>query len=261
MKINFLAWGKILFLICLFVLFFYFFGLDSLKRYLKYEVVVLNSEKQLDGIPVPSVTFCARNPNTGIGFQKNYTDSEAFLNGNVLDIICKNSEPKKCIEDETFNMSTVITSVSLVFYETDQKPDRSLWTPHYTWTQTGLCYTYNSSLRLGSDFKNGIIFFGLNEHLDYIIFVHDPNVFVLNFNPDLPMTQISMENKPWQLRRMQTVQHERLNVPTKPCNTDPGYSFTGCVRNAISRMVGCRLPWDQWTSTNVRLCTTMDQFR
>ena len=152
MKIHFLAWGKILFQICLFVLFFYFFGLDSLKRYLKYEVVVLNSEKQLDGIPVPSVTFCAKNPNTGIGFQKNYTDSEALLNGNVLDIICKNSEPKKCIEDETFNMSMVITSVSLVFYETDQKPDRSLWTPHYTWTQTGLCYTYNSSLRLGSDF-------------------------------------------------------------------------------------------------------------
>ena len=261
MKIKYLAWGKILFQICLFVVFFNFFGLESLKRYWKYEVVVLNSEKRLDGLPVPAVTFCPRNPITGIGFKKNTTDSEALVNGTVLDFICKNTEVKKCIEDETFDLSMVIKSVSSKFYETDQEPDHSLWTPHYSWTQTGLCYTYNSSLKFGSDFKTGVIFFGLNKHLDYIIFVHDPNLFVLNLNPDLPMTQITMEGKLWQIRRMQTVQSERLNVPTKPCNADPDYSFTGCVRNAISRFVGCRLPWDQWTPTKVHLCSTMDQFR
>ena len=262
MRVNYLFWGKVLFQILLLTLFFCFFGLESLKRYWKYEVVELHSEKRLDGLPVPAVTFCPQNPHTELGFKKNRTDLEAVLNGALLDVYCKNkTELKICIEDETFDLNTVVRSVSSKLYETDQEVDHSLWVPHFSYTVFGLCYTYNSSLKLGSDYRTGSIYFGLNADLEYIIFVHDPNIFLLNFNPNLPMNQISYDAKHWQMRRMEVVQHEKLNVPTKPCNTDPDYSFTGCVRKTLSSYVGCRLPWDQWTPTGVPLCTTMDQFR
>ena len=77
----------------------------------------------------------------------------------------------------------------------------------------------------------------------------------------MPMTQMTYNGKDCQLRRIKNFLHEKLNVPTKPCNRDPVYSFTGCVRKAFSSCVGCRLPWDQWTPISVTLCTTMDQFR
>ena len=111
----------------LFVLFFNFFGLESLKRYWKYEVVVLDSEKRLDGLPVPAVTVCPQNPITGIGFKTNITASEALqlVNGTVLHIICENIELKKCIEDEAFNLSMVITSVSSTFHTFLQSADQA----------------------------------------------------------------------------------------------------------------------------------------
>ena len=256
-------WCRLVLQFLLFVLFFSFFGLESLKRYWKYEVVELHSEKRLGGLPVPAVTFCPMNPSTSIGYRTHKIDLEGVLNGKVLDMICKNKmgiELKKCVQEEAFDLSTAITSVSTKPYETEHDLDESLWAPHFSYTLCGLCFTYNSSLKLGVDLDTSRLFFTLNESLSYVVFFHDPNLLVLNFNPDMPMTQMTYY-KPWQIRRMKVVQHEKLNVPTKPCNTDPDYSFTGCVRKALSMSVGCRLPWDQWTSTDVPLCTTVDQFR
>ena len=39
-----------------------------------------------------------------------------------------------------------------------------------------------------------------------------------------------------------------------PCDSSAGYSFTACLRNSVSRMVGCRLPWDPWTDPAIPEC-------
>ena len=108
MRINYLFGGKVLFQIILFFLFFFvFFGLESLKKHWKYEVVELHSEKRLDGLPVPAVTICPQNQQTQAGFKINITDTKGFgeemISGNVLNFFCKNkagNKLKMCIEDQ-----------------------------------------------------------------------------------------------------------------------------------------------------------------
>ena len=39
-----------------------------------------------------------------------------------------------------------------------------------------------------------------------------------------------------------------------PCDSSADYSFTACLRNSLSRLVGCRLPWDQWTDPAIPEC-------
>ena len=39
-----------------------------------------------------------------------------------------------------------------------------------------------------------------------------------------------------------------------PCDSTAGYSFIACLRNSVSRMVGCRLPWDQWSNPAIPEC-------
>ena len=45
----------------------------------------------------------------------------------------------------------------------------------------------------------------------------------------------------------QVVREEKMNRPSQPCNTDPQYGFTACVKKTLSDRVGCVLPWDKTT--------------
>ena len=38
-----------------------------------------------------------------------------------------------------------------------------------------------------------------------------------------------------------------MNRPGQPCNTDPQYGFTACIKKTLSDKVGCVLPWDKTT--------------
>merc|ERR1712130_71783 len=55
--------------------------------------------------------------------------------------------------------------------------------------------------------------------------------------------------------------HKKLNLERQPCEEDPGYIFSYCVRESLSKMVGCRLPWDKWSKEERNVCTNREQFR
>merc|ERR1712130_36595 len=63
------------------------------------------------------------------------------------------------------------------------------------------------------------------------------------------------------IQRMRVVQHNNINVPNRPCNPDPSYSFTSCVKESLSKRIGCKLKWDSWTSSDLPICQHMDQYR
>ena len=46
-----------------------------------------------------------------------------------------------------------------------------------------------------------------------------------------------------------------MNIPPN----EQSYSFTACVKNSISRMIGCRLEWDSWSSRYIPVCATVEQ--
>ena len=61
--------------------------------------------------------------------------------------------------------------------------------------------------------------------------------------------------------RIALTEVEELDVPEDPCNTDPDYNFDACIKESLSRQVGCRTRWDQWSDKDILPCSTMEQFR
>ena len=54
--------------------------------------------------------------------------------------------------------------------------------------------------------------------------------------------------------------HKKLNLGRRPCEEDPAYNFTVCVKEKLSEKVGCRLPWDKWSRQKRSVCTSEEQF-
>ena len=55
--------------------------------------------------------------------------------------------------------------------------------------------------------------------------------------------------------------HKRLNLDRRPCEEDPAYNFTVCIKEKLSSRVGCRLPWDKWSHQDRAVCKSERQFR
>ena len=48
-----------------------------------------------------------------------------------------------------------------------------------------------------------------------------------------------------------------MNVKERPCQEDPGYSFTACLETAMSTKVGCSSPW--FSHKEFKTCSTKSQ--
>ena len=79
-----------------------------------------------------------------------------------------------------------------------------------------------------------------------MIFIHDPDYFLFSDNPlALPNNMQMLAPRPGRLYYSIVLrEHSKLNTPSSPCMEEHDYSFTTCVKEALSRTVGCRLPWD-----------------
>ena len=165
-----------------------YFGLPSLRRYLDKKVVVTSSEEDKDDRVAPAVTVCAQNPQTGHGFpkaEKKYADSESDsdsdYSGYVKDV-CGGNEKEdiaKCIEKNTFSLESTIEAAEV--YD-------KLWVPDFTSPQIGMCHTLK-----GLDiFEKPFISFAENN--TYVVFLHDPNLFLINYNPLVPITRKELQD-------------------------------------------------------------------
>ena len=54
--------------------------------------------------------------------------------------------------------------------------------------------------------------------------------------------------------------HKRLNLDRRPCEEDPSYSFTVCIKEKLSKKIGCRLPWDKLSQQERSICTSEEEF-
>ena len=82
---------------------------------------------------------------------------------------------------------------------------------------------------------------------------------------------LSLPGKRWQLHGntlnasgyshdLTLTKHKRLNLDRRPCEEDPAYNFTVCVKENLSEKVSCRLPWDKWSQQKRSVCTSEEQF-
>ena len=130
----------------------------------------------------------------------------------------------------------------------------------------GKCHKINYPGTLGSKMETNILWFELNSNLIYDITVNDPNFYLITLNPAvIPgfqlRKQITQESKQFDITFISVTQHIKLNRPGKPCNDSKEYSFSICVKESVSRTIGCRVEWDMDSDLSWPLCNSMEQIR
>ena len=83
---------------------------------------------------------------------------------------------------------------------------------------------------------------------------------MFTINPDaIPHIWLTMDDFKAQFVYIKAVYHKSMDKPEQRCESSKSYSFTTCIKNSISRMVGCRLKRDGWSSRTIPVCKGIQQ--
>ena len=56
------------------------------------------------------------------------------------------------------------------------------------------------------------------------------------------------------------MRHEKLNLPSKPCDPSPDYDFAVCIERHVASEVGCQIPWNMRTVEGMPECDNSAEF-
>ena len=243
--------------ILLFIAFKYF-GLPSWERYQDKKVVVTTSQDDRTNLPAPDVTVCPARQQTGYGFPNIKSPPK-------IEELCRGMEGvdiASCVTNATYSVTEAFPFTAQQGQLSSQEELGNIWVPEFSDTKAGLCYNLDSNFSMDPH-GNGTIAIGFQEKRTlYTVFVHDPKYFLLNYNPLMPFKFIGITVKhKLIMRKLVLIQHEKLDLPSKPCNPLPYYSFTACLKKSLSLEIGCRLPWDRFSPKTQALCEDLDQYR
>ena len=223
--------SKLFVVVVLLAVFLNYFGLNSLKRYQEKKVYVTSSQKLEEFIPAPALTICPANSFPGV------PEEEVHM-GNSFEVLCGNFDGNAsaivdCIENLAYNLTDLVKleakgNMPMLWEEAELGPVAEHWKAEFT-NGKSLCLVHRSPHHFGSDDVAHAIAVGLNPDLEYHVFIHDPDFFVLSHNPGLPLNKLFLSMKQNKLAKLTVVEHHNLDVPNKRCNPQTDYSFTGCV--------------------------------
>ena len=110
----------------------------------------------------------------------------------------------------------------------------------------GKAFTINNSFQIRSDSNKFEITF--KKGLNYTIYIHDPNYYMFVVSPDtVPKTLVKVDSYQKTMAYITAVYHVNMAREENHCEGSESYRFTACIKTSLSRMVGCRLPWDTWS--------------
>ena len=231
------VFSKWLVVLVLFVIFLHFFGIKSLERYLEKKVLVTKTNKLMGFIPAPAITICPFNPETRLVFPNNFSKEEEHkMRENTFGYLCGHlygnaSGIVDCIEELAYNLSSVVLKETRGMerdawdqFGTELKPEN--WRVE-SFDAKGLCFVYLSPRHFGNNDMLEAITLHLKPYLEYRMFIHDPNFFVMSKNPGLNMNMLIVGQNMTKMVRLTVIEHHNLDVPSKRCNRDLGYNFTG----------------------------------
>ena len=238
---NFCCLSKHLFVFILLGIFITFFAIPSFMKYKAAEVIV-NKKIVKDIKKIPAVTICPMNRITSLGW--NISNSEMKVSGleyrqDILNQSCKNYHSvKKCVDDSTYDLPEYLLNAT-------ENPlgdpkfilDKFYWIEEVSLFQNGKCIMMNTSLMNSSTWL-----FLLNQSFSYKIYLHDPHFFVMNVNPSaLANIKILMDHQfGLKMIYINAIHHTKIDNEQNPCNPEPDYSFTSCVKESVTQLAGCR---------------------
>ena len=117
----------------------------------------------------------------------------------------------------------------------------------------GRCYTIQYDQKLEIEMEKDSLIIDLNKNLRYSIFLHQPGFFLLTYNSlTMPTFDMVLDHNEigdsYLTLMLEVVRHEKLSRPGSLCEEKLDYNFTDCVKRAVTREAGCKLPWDSRTS-------------
>ena len=236
---------KILFSSSLFVIFV------SFEKYQTKEIFIIKKKISVDETGSPAITICASNPGTSQGW-KNETNKEepedsgffgklfskSVFSNSHTEILkkCKNSTSVQdvfdCVNNKTYSFEESVSFLTTLEFVPDS------WISDMSLVSTGKCYTLNNNSSLGSHKWS----FSLKKTLSYRVYIHDLDFFLMTSNPEtIPNQYLHLQSsKGLQLLYIKVVKHIKMDRPGQPCHTQPGFSFTACVKTSVARNIGCR---------------------
>ena len=234
---------KILVQLGLFLVFLVDYGLPSIHKYLEGKTIRIKTRKETGGIEAPSITIAASTPDTAFGW---LNKSKDIVNRNdILRHQCKGfNDIVKCIRNQTYEQSDFIkdivigteTNVSLLTSATSLVED-------FTNVRFGRTYTFHPDRRIGPDYNKDEIILILDPNLMYSILLHDKRFFLMSENPyGIPtiFIKINPSSSFGPYYTIDVTHQKNLNVPDSPCEENSEYDFSLCVKQSLSKKIGCR---------------------
>jgi hypothetical protein len=161
----------------------------------------------------------------------------------------------KCINDKTFKHSDIIQRAIV---GNSNVTNDLFWAEEMTTFNAGKSYSLNNTAAQEEDDFNLNIF--LKSGQNYSVYIHDPKYYLWTTNPEaIPHILLNMYDSKSQIVSIKAIYQQKMDKPKQQCEPSESYSFTACVKNSISKKIGCRLEWDSWSSKDIPDCTTVDQ--
>ena len=260
-KAGTLALFKTIFILALFLAFLIEFGLPSLQQYLAAGILVSVAEKRMENVTAPTITVCALNPHTGLGW-RNLSLVQSYYEAACGDL--EGDNLMNCLKESTYEMEDFMDIES---YQTYLNFSASF---DVTVASLGRCYSMHSGMSIGSTTYDNSIGVPLKRGLAYKLFIHDLNYFLLSKNPKaVPVASIDIASDIGHYSSMflsiEIILHQKKNLESRPCRSDEHYDLSTCISFAGEHQVGCRLPWNQQRFSqpwNLReSCTNITQYR
>ena len=250
---------RVVFITILFAIFVKYFGYPSYVKYNARETMIVETNVVFDTKKPPAITILARQVNVKHGW-KNVSQRYIPRSG-AFKTFCGKSrtyeDAVRCINESTYDLFEMVNKATNG--RNKNLSNDNFWTGDMSTFYWGKSFTLNNSYELGSDISQLIRIY-LNKNLRYKIFIHDSDFFLLTMNPIKIPHILFSEAEPQELFVYLTATyHKKMDKPKKHCESSESYSFTACIKNSISRRVGCRLEWDMWSSPDIPICNQMKQ--
>ena len=205
--------------------FLHFFGLPAIEKYLKRDVMVVETSKDTNGIPLPAITL----------FSWDAPENEKYRSCYNLNVSIED-----CLETNKPNVSNILKKIlfgfekkrALVFGENEMISDIAP-------SRAGCSFTLRLPLKIGpNDDETQFFLFFAQTFIN--VMIHDPDYFIFNDNPyGMPTvtTRFDAAIMPSHYHRIALTEIQELDIPTDPCNNDQSYNFNSCVRKSLARQV------------------------
>ena len=224
----------------LFITFFSVFGISTIRKFLKEDIVtVTSSSPRPEGLPLPAITVCSFGP-SGRG-AKSYEQTRICLGKDNLE------ELLLCVRKNSFNLhETIIRTIQLDLIKNEMMELNSTYWKSDIYSSTRSnpenCHTleYPESVTnmdmLRIDLTKG------QQVRSHKVFVYDPSFFVKKLDSFfVPFLFLADPNG--KSYRIVTTYRTRMNRPPEfSCNMDHSHSFTECVANSLATKIGCVFP-------------------